>query len=53
MSYPESNATYSCASCGTLNYNQSKEFECVMEFPLSHFNVLFKAFPDMFHSISV
>ena len=26
--------------CGTLNSNQSKECECVMEFPLSHFNVL-------------
>ena len=26
--------------CGTLNSNQSEEYECAMEFPLSHFNVL-------------
>ena len=26
--------------CGTLNTNQPKECECIMEFPLSHFNVL-------------
>ena len=23
--------------CGTLNSNQSKEYECVMEFPLNHY----------------
>ena len=28
-----------CVRCGTLNSNQSKECECVMEFPLIHFNI--------------
>ena len=26
--------------CGTLNSNQSKECECVMKYPLIHFNIL-------------
>ena len=26
--------------CGTLNGNKCKECECIMEFPLIHFNVL-------------
>ena len=26
--------------CGTLNSNQAKECECVMELPLTHFNGL-------------
>ena len=28
----------------TLNWNQSKECKCVMEFPLNHFNVLILGF---------
>ena len=39
--YPESNATYFFrVRYETLNSNQSKECECVMEFPLSHFIIL-------------
>ena len=26
--------------CGALNSNQSKEYECVMEFPMIYFNIL-------------
>ena len=26
--------------CGTVNSNQAKEYGCVMQFPLIHFNVL-------------
>ena len=28
-----------CVRCGTLNSNQAKECEYVMEFPLIHFNI--------------
>ena len=28
----------------TLNSNQSKEWKCIMEFPLIHFNVLIRPF---------
>ena len=28
--------------CGTLKSNQPKEFECIMEFPLTHYNVFKK-----------
>ena len=40
--YTESNATVFCMHCGTSNSNQSrsKEYEYVMEFPSTHFNVL-------------
>ena len=30
--------------CGTLNSNESKEYECLMEFPLIHFNLLLLGF---------
>ena len=36
--YPESNATW--FSCELWNNNQSKEYECAVEYPLSYFNVL-------------
>ena len=48
-----------CVRCGTLNTNQSKEFECVMEFPLIHFNApqywyprqhIFSSFRDLYFS---
>ena len=32
------------AHCGHLNSYQSKDCECIMEFPLSHFNVFKKRF---------
>ena len=39
-SYSENNATCFRLRCGTLNSNQYKESECVIEFRLSNFNVL-------------
>ena len=38
--YPENNSIVFRVRCGTLNTNQSKECECVVEFPLIHFNFL-------------
>ena len=49
-SYPENNAItlrVFRVCCATLNSNQSKECECVVEFPLTHFNVFNKGFQDM------
>ena len=40
VTYSKSYTTCFYALCGTLNSNQSKQCECVMEYPLSHFNVL-------------
>ena len=40
ITYSKSNTTCFNARCGTLNSIQSKECECVMEYPLSHFYVL-------------
>ena len=41
--FPKVTLLVFCVGCTTLNINQFKECECVMEFPLIHFNVFIKS----------
>ena len=42
--YPESNAICFSVHYGTLHSNRFKECECIVEFPLIHFNVFIRLF---------